>query len=68
MYVCICNGVTEKDIREAVDDGAVSLGCLKQRLGVSECCGQCESRASELLQNVSSSAAPLPVLTELRVS
>ena len=45
MYVCICNGVTESDIDEAVRDGARSLDCLTERLGVASCCGQCEEYA-----------------------
>ena len=67
MYVCICNAVTENDIAEAVIDGASSVSCLKQRLAVSTCCGQCEERASDCLekillnQNVALSAA-LPTL------
>lgn len=47
MYVCICNNVTESDIDRAISDGAISLGCVKEKLGVASCCGQCEDRASE---------------------
>ena len=47
MYVCICNNVTESDIDRAISDGAMSLGCVKERLGVASCCGQCEDRASD---------------------
>jgi bacterioferritin-associated ferredoxin len=34
MYVCICNNVTEKDIKRAVRDGASSMSCLSERLAV----------------------------------
>ena len=34
MYVCICNGITDKQIRAAVAEGATSLEQLEARLGV----------------------------------
>jgi bacterioferritin-associated ferredoxin len=49
MYICICNAVTDRDIRQAVADGACSLECLRERLAVSACCGQCAEHASECL-------------------
>ena len=52
MYVCICNNVTETDIADAVKDGAWSLSCLKQRLLVSTCCGQCEDRAVDCMEKL----------------
>jgi bacterioferritin-associated ferredoxin len=57
MYVCICNNVTETDIKEAVSAGASSFGCLKRQLGVSTCCGQCAERASGYLKTVLPRAA-----------
>ncbi len=50
MYVCICNGITDRDIKRAVQRGAETLGCLQAELSVSTCCGQCEDRAVECLQ------------------
>ena len=50
MYVCICNNVTERDIREAVSNGAVSIDCLEDRLRVSTGCGQCRELARQCLQ------------------
>ena len=51
MYICICNAVTEHEIR-----GAVALGCrtvadLKQDLGVGSCCGKCVPEAHKLLKS-----------------
>lgn len=41
MYICICKGITDKDIRNAVIDGAGSYACVRKQLGVSSQCGQC---------------------------
>ena len=49
MYVCICNAVTESDIREAVADGARSLAELSARTGCSNTCGTCAEVAEEVL-------------------
>jgi len=34
MYVCICNGVTERDIHQAIDEGASSVRDLNKALQV----------------------------------
>ncbi|RIQ20038.1 bacterioferritin [Bordetella avium] len=49
MYVCICNAVTERQVRACVDAGANSLGDLQFELGVASCCGCCAATASEYL-------------------
>lgn len=49
MYVCICRGVTEKAIREAVHDGADRMRDLKECLGVTEQCGICACHAKQIL-------------------
>ncbi len=51
MYVCICNNVTERDIEQAVREGARTVDCLADRLAVSTCCGQCRCYAEESLQS-----------------
>ena len=41
MYVCLCKGVTDSDIRRAVDHGASSFREVRTQLGVSTQCGKC---------------------------
>jgi bacterioferritin-associated ferredoxin len=50
MFVCICNAVSDEDIREEVALGATSLNCLRNRLGVAGQCGGCANHAEETLQ------------------
>ena len=40
MYVCLCHGITERQIREALDQGATSLSDVQRRLPVGSRCGQ----------------------------
>lgn len=50
MYICVCKGVTDTAIREAVSQGAGRMRDLKTCLGVSEQCGVCACYAKEVLE------------------
>lgn len=52
MYVCICQGVTDRQIREAVEDGASTMRHLRKELGVAACCGRCAPHAKALLDEL----------------
>ncbi|MCV6637315.1 (2Fe-2S)-binding protein, partial [Candidatus Albibeggiatoa sp. nov. NOAA] len=41
MYICICQGVTDKQIHNAVCNGACSMRELRECLGVVKQCGKC---------------------------
>ena len=58
MYVCICNAVTDREIRQAVALGARSLGDLKESLGVAANCGKCTDCARAILREELAAAAP----------
>jgi bacterioferritin-associated ferredoxin len=49
MYICVCNAITERQVRACVDAGAASLDDLQFELGVASCCGRCASTACEYL-------------------
>lgn len=49
MYVCICKGITDRDIRAAAANGARTLKDLRRKLGVASDCGKCAGCAHEVL-------------------
>jgi bacterioferritin-associated ferredoxin len=49
MYVCICNAVTDREIRQCVALGAQTFEQVRDCLGVSTCCGRCEPIAREIV-------------------
>lgn len=49
MYVCICRGITDTQITEAVAGGATNLGKVRKALGVAGQCGKCSSLAQEII-------------------
>lgn len=52
MFVCICNGVTERQVREAIAGGASSLEALHSELGVASQCGSCSEHAQRLIHEL----------------
>ncbi len=49
MIVCVCRRISDKQIRQAAAEGAVSLECLQFELGVATQCGRCADCACEVL-------------------
>lgn len=54
MYVCLCTGVTDRDIREAAENGVTSVRQLGRELGVGRQCGRCAATAREILRETTS--------------
>jgi bacterioferritin-associated ferredoxin len=50
MYICLCHGITDRQIRRAVEQGASSLGEVQMQLPVGGCCGRCEPAARKLIE------------------
>ena len=64
MYICLCNAVTDGDIRRAVADGVRTFAELQARTGCSDCCGCCEPEARATLEAALTQVTfPLPLVT-----
>lgn len=50
MYVCICKGITDTQIRAAVQDGASTLREVNSALGVASQCGKCGIMARDIVR------------------
>ena len=63
MYVCICNGVTERAVRQAAAEGVRSLSELMRRTGCASTCGGCADYAEQVLHDEHHRVGfPLPIL------
>jgi bacterioferritin-associated ferredoxin len=49
MIVCVCNNISDREIRQAVDLGLSTMAELRRDLGVATCCGKCHTCAREVL-------------------
>jgi bacterioferritin-associated ferredoxin len=45
MYVCICNAIRDRDLRQAAEAGCRSFEELQAATRVATCCGRCEPMA-----------------------
>lgn len=49
MYVCMCEAVTDHQIREAIEDGASSVSEVMARTRAGTRCGACRSEIADLV-------------------
>ena len=69
VYVCICNGVTDHQIREAAANGCATVAELTMRTGCGSTCGSCLDMAADLLAEARTRHdLPLPLLDLARVA
>ena len=57
MYICVCQAVTDRQIREAAEGGARTLKDLRRDLGVTRDCGRCASCAQQCLHEANAAQA-----------
>jgi bacterioferritin-associated ferredoxin len=52
MYVCLCHGVTDKQIKDAVrEEGVGNVRDLKNALNVGSQCGKCVQMAQHVIDS-----------------
>jgi len=56
VYVCLCKGVTDSDIKRAVESGATSFKEVRDELGVATNCGSCACAAKKLVHSTAKEA------------
>lgn len=60
MFICICNAITDREIRECAELGAADVASLKDTLGLGANCGKCARAADEILRQCSRDRVPQP--------
>ncbi len=60
MYVCICQAVTDKQIRRAAARGVDNLYELREHLGVASNCGSCADQAQSILNEANQTSFAEP--------
>lgn len=58
MYICVCNAVTDREIRSAVEAGCRSFDEVQRKLGVATGCGKCEPCVREILADGAAGRRP----------
>jgi bacterioferritin-associated ferredoxin len=65
MFVCLCNGITDSQIRRAASEGARSLDAIRDELGVASQCGSCSETAEAILAESHTDGAREPLTNPL---
>lgn len=65
MYVCVCAGITDQQIRHAVAAGDHSLKALRDSLGIAYSCGMCVKDTRQILDDELRLKAATDLATEL---
>lgn len=55
MVICVCNALSEADIRQKAAEGLRSFDALRAETGCSDCCGCCESTARQVFADAQTS-------------
>jgi bacterioferritin-associated ferredoxin len=58
MYVCLCMGVCDREIREAMSEGACSVSQVMECTGAGTRCGSCRSTIAELVGEREGTSTP----------
>ena len=61
MYVCLCMGVTDREIRDAIGEGACSTPDVMRCTGAGTRCGSCRSTIASLIESIESVESSTPV-------
>jgi bacterioferritin-associated ferredoxin len=58
MYVCICNALREREVRQAIEQGGAATPAeIYARLGVTPACRRCADTIADLLDQAEPVAA-----------
>lgn len=49
MYVCLCRGITDQNIKDAVANGAENFREIREQLDLGTCCGRCVPEARAII-------------------
>ena len=62
MYVCLCRGITDQDIKDAIANGAETYRQIRDQLDLGTCCGRFVPEARAIIsEEVAQIAARLSV-------
>ncbi len=58
MFLCVCKGVSEKHIRNALNEGACAMRHLRCKTGLGTQCGVCRKTVKQYIHEVTQVTQP----------
>lgn len=65
MYVCLCLGITDRDIKQHIAKGPCSVAEVMACTGAGTKCGSCRSTIEAMVEGASPGVAPTPSVRRL---
>jgi len=63
MFICLCKGVTDTQIKQSIQNGANSLREVRRQLGVASQCCKCLAEAKALIdETLSNNSETTPTI------
>jgi len=59
MYICLCNGITDKQVMQAVSDGAKTVSGVYKAHGCAPQCGKCACHIKDMIPSGISSGGSI---------
>jgi bacterioferritin-associated ferredoxin len=61
MYVCVCNAITDRDVRTQTQSQCCTVSAIYRSLGTKPKCGKCVPLMRQLMRQVVDLPPPQPV-------
>lgn len=62
MYVCLCVGLTEQELKDAIDRGDNTMDLLMEEHGIALGCSICKDEVERILKENNPTLFDLPIL------
>jgi bacterioferritin-associated ferredoxin len=62
MYVCVCNAINCRTVRQAVGEGARTVSAVFRSTGKAAQCGRCTATMRDMIAEAEMAAACIPAI------
>ncbi len=64
MIVCLCEGVSDRRVRETINTGAKDIKCIGDECGAGTGCGMCRPQLRRMLKEAANNGHHRPTSTQ----
>jgi bacterioferritin-associated ferredoxin len=68
MYVCVCKAVTDKEVENAIDDGACTVADVTRECGAGGDCGACRGMIEDMIEERAEALLPAACLARVKAA
>ena len=68
MIVCVCNRISDREIKRHAQQGCMSFDDLQMETGVATCCGCCESCARDVFHEARNHSRRIDIASMVQIA